>query len=45
MTQIQLFSDAGVDFLEISGGTYEDPTVRIVYDISLPSTFKYRSTN
>ncbi|BCR84840.1 uncharacterized protein ACHE_20298S [Aspergillus chevalieri] len=27
MTQIQLFSDAGVDFLEISGGTYEDPTM------------------
>ncbi|KAL3440538.1 hypothetical protein BJX65DRAFT_290272 [Aspergillus insuetus] len=27
MTQIQLFSDAGVDFLEISGGSYEDPTM------------------
>lgn len=28
MTQIGLFVDAGVDFLEISGGSYEDPTVR-----------------
>ncbi|KAL5360787.1 hypothetical protein BJX96DRAFT_165427 [Aspergillus floccosus] len=27
MTQIQLISEAGVDFLEISGGTYEDPTM------------------
>ncbi|KAJ0416738.1 hypothetical protein BJY00DRAFT_303946 [Aspergillus carlsbadensis] len=27
MTQIQLISDAGVDFLEISGGSYEDPTM------------------
>lgn len=27
MTQIGLFSEAGIDFLEISGGTYEDPTV------------------
>ncbi|KAL2836988.1 hypothetical protein BJY01DRAFT_251687 [Aspergillus pseudoustus] len=27
MTQIQLFSDIGVDFLEISGGSYEDPTM------------------
>ncbi|KAJ5812389.1 hypothetical protein N7474_008690 [Penicillium riverlandense] len=27
MTQIQLFNDAGVDFLEISGGSYEDPTM------------------
>lgn len=33
MTQIRLFSEAGVDFLEISGGTYEDPIVRAVYDI------------
>ena len=29
MTQIRLFADAGIDFLEISGGSYEDPTVRI----------------
>lgn len=36
MTQIQLFHDAGVDFLEISGGSYEDPTVCIRYDISFP---------
>jgi hypothetical protein len=28
MTQIHLFADAGVDFLELSGGTYEDPTVQ-----------------
>lgn len=28
MSQIQLIVEAGVDFLEISGGTYEDPTVR-----------------
>ncbi|KAL4807986.1 hypothetical protein BDV18DRAFT_134085 [Aspergillus unguis] len=27
MTQIQLFHDAGVDFVEISGGSYEDPTM------------------
>ncbi|KAJ5564284.1 Aldolase-type TIM barrel [Penicillium frequentans] len=27
MTQIGLFVDAGVDFLEISGGSYEDPTM------------------
>ncbi|KAF3388441.1 hypothetical protein F1880_003715 [Penicillium rolfsii] len=27
MTQIGLFAEAGVDFLEISGGTYEDPTM------------------
>jgi hypothetical protein len=27
MAQIGLFSEAGIDFLEISGGTYEDPTV------------------
>jgi 2,4-dienoyl-CoA reductase-like NADH-dependent reductase (Old Yellow Enzyme family) len=27
MAQISLFVDAGVDFLEISGGSYEDPTV------------------
>ncbi|KAL1872590.1 hypothetical protein Plec18167_006708 [Paecilomyces lecythidis] len=25
MTQIRLFVDAGVDFMEISGGSYEDP--------------------
>lgn len=29
MSQIRLFADAGIDFLEISGGSYEDPTVRI----------------
>ncbi|KAJ6143126.1 hypothetical protein N7471_002579 [Penicillium samsonianum] len=27
MTQIRLFSEAGVDFLEISSGSYEDPTM------------------
>ncbi|CAG8882973.1 unnamed protein product [Penicillium egyptiacum] len=27
MTQIRFFSEAGVDFLEISGGSYEDPTM------------------
>ncbi|KAL2782721.1 hypothetical protein BJX66DRAFT_345578 [Aspergillus keveii] len=27
MTQIQCFYNAGVDFLEISGGNYEDPTM------------------
>ncbi|RAK91719.1 FMN-linked oxidoreductase [Aspergillus costaricaensis CBS 115574] len=27
MTQIRLFADAGIDFLEISGGSYEDPTM------------------
>jgi 2,4-dienoyl-CoA reductase-like NADH-dependent reductase (Old Yellow Enzyme family) len=33
MTQIRLISEANVDFLEISGGTYEDPTVSVVPDI------------
>lgn len=28
--QLQVITDAGVDFLEISGGTYEDPTVSFV---------------
>ncbi|KAE8376957.1 hypothetical protein BDV26DRAFT_305206 [Aspergillus bertholletiae] len=27
MQQIGLFADAGIDFLEVSGGTYEDPTM------------------
>ncbi|KAF3397377.1 hypothetical protein DPV78_007989 [Talaromyces pinophilus] len=27
MIQIRLFAEAGVDFLEISGGSYEDPTM------------------
>lgn len=27
--QLEEIADAGVDFLEISGGTYEDPTVRL----------------
>lgn len=27
MTQIGLLVDAGIDFLEVSGGTYEDPSV------------------
>lgn len=27
MTQIKLFVDAGVDFVEISGGSYENPRV------------------
>jgi hypothetical protein len=37
MTQIQLIAEAGVDFLEISGGTYEDPTVCIYGILLLPS--------
>ncbi|CEL03628.1 Putative Catalytic activity: NADH acceptor <=_ NAD() reduced acceptor [Aspergillus calidoustus] len=39
MTQIQLFSEAGIDFLEISGGSYEDPTMmgRGVRDESSPA--------
>jgi len=28
LEQIQLVVDAGIDFLEISGGSYEDPIVR-----------------
>lgn len=27
MKQIGLFAESGIDFLEVSGGTYEDPTV------------------
>ncbi|KAB8265370.1 hypothetical protein BDV32DRAFT_116454 [Aspergillus pseudonomiae] len=27
MTQIGLFAESGIDFLEVSGGTYEDPTM------------------
>lgn len=27
MTQIKLLVEAGIDFMEISGGTYEDPKV------------------
>lgn len=27
MTQIKLLVEAGVDFMEVSGGTYEDPRV------------------
>lgn len=28
MTQIKLLVEAGIDFLEVSGGTYENPRVR-----------------
>lgn len=28
MTQIKLLAEAGIDFLEVSGGSYEDPKVR-----------------
>jgi 2,4-dienoyl-CoA reductase-like NADH-dependent reductase (Old Yellow Enzyme family) len=28
MTQIRLLVEAGIDFLEVSGGTYENPRVR-----------------
>lgn len=27
LTQLKLITDAGIDFLEVSGGTYEDPQV------------------
>jgi 2,4-dienoyl-CoA reductase-like NADH-dependent reductase (Old Yellow Enzyme family) len=27
LEQVELIRDAGIDFLEISGGTYEDPQV------------------
>lgn len=27
MTQIKLLAEAGIDFLEVSGGSYEDPKV------------------
>jgi 2,4-dienoyl-CoA reductase-like NADH-dependent reductase (Old Yellow Enzyme family) len=29
LSQIRLIVEAGIDFLEISGGTYEDPKVRV----------------
>jgi hypothetical protein len=38
MAQIRLFSDAGIDFLEISGGSYEDPTVSTKVDCSIDSS-------
>jgi hypothetical protein len=28
MTQIRLLVESGIDFLEVSGGTYENPRVR-----------------
>jgi 2,4-dienoyl-CoA reductase-like NADH-dependent reductase (Old Yellow Enzyme family) len=31
--QLKAITDLGVDFLEISGGTYENPTVRISFDV------------
>lgn len=33
MTQIGLLVDAGIDFLEVSGGTYEDPSVSFYLSI------------
>lgn len=36
MTQIGLLVEAGIDFLEVSGGTYEDPKV----STSIPVTSK-----
>lgn len=30
--QLRVIVDAGIDFLEISGGSYEDPAVRIIMD-------------
>jgi hypothetical protein len=35
LEQIQLLVDAGIDFLEISGGTYEDPQVRCILQYDL----------
>ena len=32
MTQIGLLVEAGIDFLEVSGGSYEDPKVSIHSD-------------
>lgn len=29
MTQIGLLVEAGIDFLEVSGGSYEDPSVSL----------------
>jgi hypothetical protein len=31
MRQIELLVEVGIDFLEISGGTFEDPTVSTPY--------------
>ena len=30
MTQIRLLAEAGIDFLEVSGGSYEDPKVKLL---------------
>lgn len=32
--QLQVITDAGIDFLEVSGGTYEDPTVSFIKEKS-----------
>lgn len=37
MTQVGLLAEAGIDFLEVSGGSYEDPSVRHYRDLFKPS--------
>lgn len=34
--QLEVITEAGIDFLEVSGGSYEDPVVSVVQNRSLP---------
>lgn len=37
MTQVKLLAEAGIDFMEISGGTYEDPKMMSVSSEKTPA--------
>ena len=37
MTQIGLLLEAGIDFLEVSGGSYEDPSVSPIQLVDRPN--------
>lgn len=36
--QLRVITEAGIDFLEVSGGTYEDPVVSVMQSLSLSLT-------
>jgi 2,4-dienoyl-CoA reductase-like NADH-dependent reductase (Old Yellow Enzyme family) len=40
LEQIRLIAECGIDFIEISGGTYEDPKMMTVAPITTPGTTK-----
>jgi 2,4-dienoyl-CoA reductase-like NADH-dependent reductase (Old Yellow Enzyme family) len=42
MEQIALINEAGVDFIEISGGTYEDPQVYMSFFLPFPQSYTRR---